>query len=221
MYENDKSEQAHESRRPRSGRDGSVQAVAATARDAREARRSGHAGVRPRRAPGPRPVRPSAVTVSVRPAQGERPSWRPEPGSRALQGRERTLVRRPAALSVREGSPARRLLGGIVVAALAALVVIGWGLLLTVTGPASPAAVQGAVEQGAVEQGAAERSASRQGAVIVTVGADEPTVWEVARRVEPDARGARLSAVAERIATANSLTSVELQPGRLLLIPAG
>jgi hypothetical protein len=59
-----------------------------------------------------------------------------------------------------------------------------------------------------------------QGAIVVTVGADEPTVWEVARRVEPDAHGARLAAVAEGITTANSLTSVELRPGRLLLIPA-
>jgi hypothetical protein len=63
--------------------------------------------------------------------------------------------------------------------------------------------------------------AAAPSAVVVTVGADEPTVWEVARRVEPDAQGARLSAVAERIARVNSLTSVELQPGRQLVIPAG
>jgi hypothetical protein len=214
MYENDRSERAHESRRRRSDPDGSAHAVAATARDAREARRTDRAGVRPHRAPGPRPVRPAAVPVSVRPAQGERPNCRVEPPSRARPSRQRTLVRRSPAVPVREGSPARRLLAGAAVAALTAAVIVGWGLLLAATDAAVPAAAVPAA--GAPGAGVVGRDA-----VVVTVGADEPTVWEVARRVEPGADGARLSAVAERITTANSLTSVELRPGRLLLIPSG
>ncbi len=227
MYEDDRSERAHVSRRPRSGGDGTAPAVAATARAAREARRADRAGVRPRRGPGPRPVRPATVAVSVRPAQGERPSGRPEPPSRACPSRRRTLVRRPSSASVRQATPARGLLGGVVVAVVAALVVIGWGLLLAATGPAAPgpaAPGASASDASAAASAASAPGASGAGAAgprVVTVGADEPTVWEVARRVEPDARGARLSAVAERISTANSLTSAELRPGRLLLIPAG
>ena len=49
----------------------------------------------------------------------------------------------------------------------------------------------------------------------------EPTVWDVARRLEPAASGARLAELVERIAVDNALTSVELRPGQVLRVPPG
>ena len=45
-------------------------------------------------------------------------------------------------------------------------------------------------------------------------------MWDLARRLEPAADGPRLAVLAERIAVANALTSVELRPGQVLRVPA-
>jgi hypothetical protein len=170
----------------------------------RQVRRPGRSGLRTHRPHGPRPVRPAVVRVPVRPVEADRPACRARPPVRA--SRQRVLVRRPPAASSAVAAPGRRLLAGLAVAVLTAAVVIGWGQLLGVAaGPGRAPTSTGSAAGG-------------PGAVLVTVGADE-TVWELARRIEPEADGARLAALAERIAVANSLSSVELQPGRTLRIP--
>ncbi len=46
-------------------------------------------------------------------------------------------------------------------------------------------------------------------------------MWEVAERVAPASSGPELAAVAERIVTDNSLTSVRLHPGQVLRVTGG
>jgi hypothetical protein len=163
-------------------------------------------GVRPRRTPGPRPVRPLTALPSVRPAPGERPPARVEAPARACPNRQRTLARHAPAAPMSTAGPSRRLLAGALVALLAAAVVVGLGQLLALAEGAAPASARPAAV------------AAPTG--LVTVGA-EPTVWELARRIEPAADGVRQAELAERIAVANALTSVELRPGQVLRVPAG
>jgi hypothetical protein len=157
-----------------------------------------------RRARGPRPVRPGVVAVAVRPAEAERPQLvrrarRAEP----LGAGPRLLVCRPVPEpSTRRG---RQVLAGLAVASVAAAVVVGLGLLAgevaDMRGGSGPVAPVSAV-------------------TTVTVEA-EGTVWEVAERVAPGSSGSELAAVAERIVTENSLTSVQLRPGQVLRVTAG
>ncbi len=215
MYEHESAE-----RRPGGPRpvlDGRVPDPAAAAR--REQRRAvradvgrvgrvgvGRVATRPRRAPGPRPARPAAVAMSVRPAQGERPLARDEALPRGCPTQQRILVRRSTTVPLSTAGPVRRLLGGVVVAVLAAAVVIGWGQLLALTAPAEPAPA------------APGPAAVSPSADLVVVGAEQ-TVWELARRIEPAADEVRLAALTERIAVSNALTSVELRPGQVLRVP--
>ncbi|OLT14882.1 hypothetical protein BJF78_17190 [Pseudonocardia sp. CNS-139] len=161
----------------------------------------GRVPVRPRRrARGPRPVRPGVVPVGVRPAEAERPhvvrrARRAEP----RPGGPRLLVRRRVA----GPRPVPRLLAWLGVAVAAAAVVVGLGVL---SGVATQARVAAEPVPPAV--------------TAVTVGA-EATVWEVAERVAPAAAGPELAAVAERIVTDNSLTTVRVHPGQVLRITAG
>ena len=60
-----------------------------------------------------------------------------------------------------------------------------------------------------------------KGASELVVVGTEPTVWDLARRLEPAASGPRLAELVERIAVDNALTSVELQPGQVLRVPPG
>jgi hypothetical protein len=56
----------------------------------------------------------------------------------------------------------------------------------------------------------------------VTLTVEAPgTVWELARTVSPGATGPELAASVQRIVTANSLTSVQVQPGQVLRVPLG
>jgi nucleoid-associated protein YgaU len=197
MYDDEKAARVRRTVRVGPDNDGVERAVGA----ARELRRAGLAGL-PRRAHGPRPARPAVVAVAVRPAQGERPVCRQaSPPSPPYRSRQRTLVRPPMPAVAGAAAPARRFLGGLAVAVLAAVVVVGLGLLA-----------------GAV--GGARAGDAAAGPTVVTIHVQE-TVWDVARRVEPGAGGAELAAVAERIAAANSLTSASLRPGQTLLIPSG
>jgi LysM domain len=181
-------------------------------------RRVDRTGARPRRAPGP--VRPTAVPVSVRPAPGERPPFpRVEPAPRACPNRQRTLARRGPAVPVSTAGPGRRLWSGVLVILLAAAVVVGLGQLLTMTG-ASRVAASPAAASAAVPDPAVSALPPPAAGTLVTAGAEE-TVWDLARRLEPGADGPRLAALAERIAAANSLTSVELRPGQVLRVPLG
>jgi hypothetical protein len=91
---------------------------------------------------------------------------------------------------------------GLLVVLLAAAVVIGLGQLLALREPATAVPV-----------------AASPAAATVTVGA-EANVWDLARRLEPGADGPRQAVLAERIAVANALTSVELRPGQVLLVPS-
>jgi hypothetical protein len=119
------------------------------------------------------------------------------------RGSGQRLLARPASRSVRRAG--REVLAGLVVTAAAAAVVVGLGLLA------------GIVSHSEVRGAAAEPVAR---AVAVTVDA-EATVWEIARRVAPQASGPELAAVAERIVTDNSLTTVRLHPGQVLRVAAG
>lgn len=157
-----------------------------------------------RRARGPRPVRPGVVAVAVRPPEAERPQLvrrvrRAEPP----RGSRQRLLAQPVAHSVRRAG--RGVLAGLAVTAAAAAVVVGLGML---AGTVSHREVHGEVAEPAAQ------------VVAVTVDA-EATVWEVARRVAPQASGPELAAVAERIVTDNSLTTVRLHPGQVLRVAAG
>ena len=189
---------------PVSGRRGRRSAPAGA-----ERRRAGsvgdRAGTSTRYAAGPRPVRPAALPVSPRPGRVERPVARTESARRVCPNRQRTLVRRVSAVPVSSAGPGRRLLAGVLVAVTAAVVVVGLGQLLALrdAGAAvgSPQAVESRV------------------AGVLTVDS-ERTVWDVAQRLEPAADGARHAELAERIAVANALTSVELRPGQVLWVPS-
>jgi hypothetical protein len=69
-------------------------------------------------------------------------------------------------------------------------------------------------------RGGAGSTGPAGGVTTVTVEA-EATVWEVARLVAPESSGPELAAVAERIVTDNSLTSVQLRPGQVLRVTSG
>jgi len=204
MYDEESPEWVPGVRLSRSGAAGSEPILVGPGRTgpARDLRRADRPGVRPRRACGPRPVRPAAGSVSVRPAQGERPAPRPEPALRACRNRERVLVRPVPAVPWSTAGPGRRLRSGLLVVLLAAAVVIGLGQLLALREPATAVPV-----------------AASPAAATVTVGA-EANVWDLARRLEPGADGPRQAVLAERIAVANALTSVELRPGQVLLVPS-
>ncbi|NMH77076.1 hypothetical protein [Pseudonocardia xinjiangensis] len=150
---------------------------------------------------GPRPVRPVAVPVIVRPAALPRPVWPALPSSSG----PRLLVRRPVV--VEPVSPltirVRRVLGGAALTVAAAALVVGLGLLA------------GTVAQSRVGAGGPAPAVA-----TVTVG-PEATVQDVARGVAPAASGAQVAALTERIVTVNSLTSVELRPGQVLRVPLG
>ncbi|MGH3567654.1 MAG: LysM peptidoglycan-binding domain-containing protein [Pseudonocardia sp.] len=166
-----------------------------------------------RRAPGPRPSRPSVVSLAVRPALPRHPS---------VRARGRVLVGRRSA--VRPGSRwGERVLRGAAVLgviAASAAVVVGLGLVAGVggseRGPASvgPAAVLPTSWPAPVPVPVVP------GATMVTVAPGE-TLWDVARRVAPAASGPELAGVAERIVMDNSLTSVRLRPGQVLWITNG
>ncbi|MGH3615287.1 MAG: LysM peptidoglycan-binding domain-containing protein [Pseudonocardia sp.] len=167
-----------------------------------------------RRARGPRPSRPSVVSVAVRPA----PSTPPRCPS--ARGRRRVLVGRRSAVrsGSRRGERVLRGMAGLGVIVLAAAVVVGLGLLAGVGG-----SQQGPVAVGrtAVPPASWPASVPAQvvpGARTVTVAPGE-TLWDVARRVAPVTSGPELAGVAERLVTDNSLTSVRLRPGQVLWVP--
>jgi hypothetical protein len=147
------------------------------------------------------------VPVAVRPAQLERPACRAVP----LRPGQRLLVRRPVApprpgLGLR----VRRVLATAGAVVAAAAVVVGLGLVADVAsgarGTEAPAGVA------SVQAAPAE----------VTLTVEAPgTVWELARTVSPGATGPELAASVQRIVTANSLTSVQVQPGQVLRVPLG
>ncbi len=101
----------------------------------------------------------------------------------------------------------RRLVGGVAVGVLAAAVVVALGLLADAVGAARDGGPAAPVPAVGVDG-------------TVTAGGGE-TVWDVARRVAPSGSGPEITAVAERIVTGNSLTSVQLAPGQVLRIPVG
>ncbi|GAA1218719.1 hypothetical protein [Pseudonocardia alaniniphila] len=153
---------------------------------------------------GPRPVRPVAVPIIVRPAALPRPAW---PAVRLLSSGQRLLARR-----VRGGGAGlplrirvRRALAATGLTVVAAAVVVGLGQL------------GGVVAESRADVGGGPAVAV---ATTVTVG-PEATVWEVARGVAPTASGPQLAALTERIVTTNSLTSVQLHPGQVLRVPQG
>jgi hypothetical protein len=153
---------------------------------------------------GPRPVRPVAVPVVVRPAALPRPACH---AVQLLSSGPRLLARR-----VRGGGAGlplrirmRRALAAAGLAVVTAAIVVGLGLL------------GGLVAQARADVGGGPAVAV---ATTVTVG-QETTVWEVARDVAPTASGPRLAALTERIVTTNSLTSVQLHPGQVLRVPRG
>ncbi|GAA1281198.1 hypothetical protein GCM10009609_51670 [Pseudonocardia aurantiaca] len=155
-----------------------------------------------RRARGPRPVRPGVVAVAVRPAEAERPQLvrrarRAEP----LRSGPRVLVRRPVAEPI--SGRGVRVVAGLAAMAATAAVVMGLGLLA-----------------GAASEGRGGSGAPARPVATVTVEA-ESTVWEVAERVAPASSGPELAAVAERIVTDNSLTTVRLRPGQVLRVTGG
>jgi hypothetical protein len=162
-----------------------------------------------RRASGPRPVRPAAGAVAVRPAEVERPLVS-RPGARrvplSMPGM-RTLVRRPVAVSPAGAVLARvrRILAGLAVTVVAGAVVVALGLL---------------VDAASAARAGEEGGRAPQIPVIVTVDA-ERTPWDVARRVAPGASGPELAALAERIVTDNSLGPVPLHPGQVLRVIPG
>jgi hypothetical protein len=153
---------------------------------------------------GPRPVRPVAVPVVVRPAALPRPAW---PAVQLLSSGPRLLARRVRGSGA--GLPLRirmrRALAGAGLTVVAAAVVVGLGQLGGVV----------AQSRAGVDAGPAEPIAT-----TVTVG-PEVTVWEVARGVAPSASEPQLAALTERIVTTNSLTSVQLHPGQVLRVPRG
>jgi hypothetical protein len=146
---------------------------------------------------GPWPVRPGALPAPVRPAQPERPRCTPV-RARGRAGR-RLLVRRAAAVPAPAAGRRRCVLAGALVAVLSAAAVVGLGLM---------------------GEFASGEGASRTPPAAVSARAGE-TVWDVARRVVPGAPGPEVAALAERIVTDNSLTSVRLQPGQVLRVPPG
>jgi hypothetical protein len=156
--------------------------------------------------PGRSPDRPvSDGGMPDRQHRDGRPA--PGPATRPGPSRLRTLDRRPATGVA--GALRRRLAGvlaGVAVAALAATLVVGWGLLLAAGPPGSGSTGSAPV-------------AARAGELLVEVDG-EPTLWDLARRLRPGADGPRLADMAERIAVRNGLTSVELRPGQVLLVPA-
>lgn len=162
-----------------------------------------------RRASGPRPVRPAAGAVAVRPAEVERPQVS-RPGVRrvplSMPGM-RTLVRRPVAVAPAGAAFARmrRIVAGLAVTVVAGAVVVALGLLVDAAA--------------AVRAGDGETRAP-QVPVIVMVDA-ERTPWDVARRVAPGASGPELAALTERIVTDNSLGPVPLHPGQVLRVTPG
>jgi LysM repeat protein len=209
-------------------------------------RRAGLGGRRP--AAGPRPARPGVVPVGVRPLQPARPAGAPRPvalaglassfGSGLLgtgllrpvrRAEQRVLARRrPAAGPVRIAPRSRgALIVGALVAATATCVVL-LGLLAdavsearsgatvapTVASAAAPAQIA-ASETGAALAFAAPSTASS--AATVTVGSEE-TVWEVAQEIAPAASGSDVAALAERLVTANGLSSVRVHPGQVLRV---
>jgi hypothetical protein len=73
---------------------------------------------------------------------------------------------------------------------------------------------------GSVRHGDTEGAGPAARVNTLTV-AEEATVWEVAQRVAPASTGSELAAVAERIVTDNSLTTVRVQPGQVLRVTTG
>jgi hypothetical protein len=92
----------------------------------------------------------------------------------------------------------RRLVAGLAVTLASTAAVVGLGLIADAAGAA------------------AARSTVPDGTRLVVTGPSD-TAWDVARRVAPEADTA---AVVERILADNGLTSVALEPGRTLRVPA-
>lgn len=161
-----------------------------------------------RRASRPRPVRPESVAVTVRPPQVERPQL-VEASRCVAPARQRVLVRpaAPSAAVIR----VRRVLAGAAVTVLAAALVAGLGLLAEATAQ---------MRSGPAESAPAAISVVGPVDVPFTVRVESPgTVWDVARRVAPAAQGPELAEVVDHIVSANSLESVVVHSGQVLVVP--
>lgn len=160
-------------------------------RSVREAGRVRFGNAR-QRVRGPWPARPAIVhAVPLRlVTEPVRSCARP----RDIQG----LQEWPAAgVAAGAGARLRRVAAGAAVFVVAAAVVVGLGVLAGLT-----------------------TQAREHVPAVVSITVSEPaTVWDVARRFAPAAEGPELSAVAERIVTTNSLTSVHVHPGQVLRVP--
>jgi F0F1-type ATP synthase membrane subunit c/vacuolar-type H+-ATPase subunit K len=126
------------------------------------------------------------------------------PSLRPAGSRER-VVERPGVGRARARRPVgearhrlRRVVAGLAVTLASTAVVVGLGLIADAAGTA------------------AARSTVPDGTRLVVTGLSD-TAWDVARRVAPEADAA---AVVERILADNGLTSVALEPGRTLRVPA-
>jgi hypothetical protein len=181
--------------RPVGGRGG----AAVTGRSGVGPTRSAPAVAR-RRSRGPRPVRPAVVPVAVRPARPQRSAC----GAVAVRSR-RVRVRRPLAAPARTALrlQVRRALGAAVLGVTTAAVVAGLGLL---AGAAGQARVAGTPAPAVAVSGVAVE--------------EQQTVRDLARGVAPAASGSESAAVAERIVTDDSLTSVHLHPWQVLRVTA-
>lgn len=161
-----------------------------------------------RRASRPRPVRPEAVVVSVRPPQLERPHLVQQ--SRCVAPARQRILARPAAPS-QVVLRVRRALAGVAATVVAAAVVVGLGLV-------GNAAAQ--PHGAAADPAPAAISVVGPVDAVLTVRVETPgTVWDVARRVAPAAQGPEMAAVVERIVSANSLRSIEVRSGQVLTVP--
>lgn len=148
---------------------------------------------------------PRAVPAPGSPAP-RRPPGRPGPSlvpparirERVVErpGVERARARRRPVSEARYRF--RRLVAGIVLTLASVAVVVGLGVIADAAGAA------------------AARSTVPHGTRLVVAGPSD-TAWDVARRVAPEADAA---AVVARILTDNGLSSVALEPGRPLRVPA-
>lgn len=178
---------------------------------------------------GPGRVRPAVVPLPSRPGQPPRPGTEHAgaPGSlrtltvvrrtpvrtvAGVAGRRaghRLLERRPRPVAVgRRTLLLRRMVAGVGLVVVAALVVVSLGLLADAVAAARPAG-----------SAALPGPSSVGGERIVTVDAPG-TVWDLAGRIEPGATREERAALVGRIVTVNALVDPQVHPGEVLRVPS-
>lgn len=189
---------------------------------------------------GPGRVRPAVVPLPSRPGQPPRPGTehagapgaprtltvvrrtpvRTVAGVAGRRAGHRLLERRPRPVAVgRRTLLLRRMVAGVGLVVVAALVVVSLGLVADAVAAARPAGSAALPGPSGTSAPSVAAGTSGGGERIVTVDAPG-TVWDLAGRIEPGATREERAALVGRIVTVNALVNPQVHPGEVLRVPS-